>query len=255
MMGIDLNCDMGESFGNYEIGMDEKIMNYVSSANLACGYHAGDPNVMAERVKMAKEKNVEVGAHPGYPDLMGFGRREMDVGSDELKNYITYQIGALNGFLKQHGMNLQHVKPHGALYNSTANDEDLGRAIVSAILDFDDDVILVGLSGSKILEIADEMGLKSAAEVFADRAYNSDKTLVSRKRDGAVIHDEEVVEKRVIKMVEDEAVETIDGEEISIEADTVCVHGDNPEAVALTKNLKDSLEEDGITVESMNEYI
>ena len=254
-MSIDLNCDMGESFGNYEIGMDEKVMDYVTSANLACGFHAGDPSVMANRVQLAKQKNVKVGAHPGYPDLMGFGRRKMDVSPEELKSYITYQVGALNGFLEQKDMDLQHVKPHGALYNTAANNEELGRAIVSGLLEMKDDIILVGLSGSKILEIADNMGLKSAAEVFADRAYNSDKTLVSRKRDGAVISNEERVVERVINMVEDGYVKTVDGEEISIRADTVCVHGDNPEAVALTESLTESLKDDGFIVEAMSDYI
>lgn len=254
-MKIDLNCDMGESFGNYEIGMDNKVMNYVSSANLACGFHAGDPTVMSNRVKMAKKKNVSIGAHPGYPDLMGFGRRKMDVDPEELRDYITYQVGALKGFAESLGMNLQHVKPHGALYNSAANSEELARSIASAIAELDKSIILVGLSGSKFIKIAEEMGLKTGAEVFADRAYTTDKTLVSRKKDGAVIHDSQEVTRRVINMVKNEQVKTIEGDEITIKADTVCVHGDNPEAVELVKNLKNSLNDEGIRIQSMNNYI
>jgi len=254
-MKIDLNSDLGESFGRYKLGLDEEVMKYITSANIACGWHAGDPLVMRNTVRVAKDMNVEVGAHPGYPDLMGFGRRYMDLTREEVRNYILYQIGALYAFVKAEGLTLQHVKPHGALYNALVRDEELTRGVLEGIADFDKNIIFVGLSMSKPLEIAEEMGLKIAHEVFADRAYNPDGTLVSRRKPGAVIHNKEEIAERVISMVKDGGVKAINGEWVELKADTICVHGDNPKAVEITAYLRKCLEEEGIKIVPMRELI
>jgi len=254
-MKIDLNSDLGESFGRYKLGLDEEVMKYITSANIACGWHAGDPLVMRNTVRLAKDMNVEVGAHPGYPDLMGFGRRYMDLTREEVRNYILYQIGALYAFVKAEGLTLQHVKPHGALYNALIRDEELTRGVLEGIADFDKNIIFVGLSMSKPLEIAEEMGLKVAHEVFADRAYNPDGTLVSRRKPGAVIHNKEEIAERVISMVKDGGVKAINGEWVELKADTICVHGDNPKAVEITAYLRKCLEEEGIKIVPMRELI
>jgi len=254
-MKIDLNSDLGESFGRYKLGLDEEVMKYITSANIACGWHAGDPLVMRNTVRVAKDMNVEVGAHPGYPDLMGFGRRYMGITREEARNYILYQIGALYAFVKAEGLTLQHVKPHGALYNALIRDEELTRGVLEGIADFDKNIIFVGLSMSKPLEIAEEMGLKVAHEVFADRAYNPDGTLVSRRKPGAVIHNKEEIAERVISMVKDGGVKAINGEWVELKADTICVHGDNPKAVEITAYLRKCLEEEGIKIVPMRELI
>ena len=254
-MKIDLNSDLGESFGRYKLGLDEEVMKYITSANIACGWHAGDPLVMRNTVRLAKDMNVEVGAHPGYPDLMGFGRRYMGITREEARNYILYQIGALYAFVKAEGLTLQHVKPHGALYNALVRDEELTRGVLEGIADFDKNIIFVGLSMSKPLEIAEEMGLKVAHEVFADRAYNPDGTLVSRRKPGAVIHNKEEIAERVISMVKDGGVKAINGEWVELKADTICVHGDNPKAVEITAYLRKCLEEEGIKIVPMRELI
>ena len=196
---IDFNCYMGESFGMYEMGLDEKIIPYITSANIACGFHAGDPNWMNETVKLAEKNEVGIGAHPSFPDLKGFGRRNMNLSSKEVKNDLKYQIGALTAFTKD--KKLQHVKPHGAMYNQSVNDPDLSRAICEAILETDENIILVALANYKWIKIAKEMGLKVAREIFADRALNSDGSLVSRSIEGSVIHEADVVIDRSIKMI------------------------------------------------------
>ncbi|KPU62910.1 LamB/YcsF family protein [Thermococcus sp. EP1] len=254
-MKIDLNSDLGESFGRYKLGLDEEVMKYITSANIACGWHAGDPLVMRNTVRLAKDMNVEVGAHPGYPDLMGFGRRYMGITREEARNYILYQIGALYAFVKAEGLTLQHVKPHGALYNALVRDEELTRGVLEGIADFDKNIIFVGLSMSKPLEIAEEMGLKVAHEVFADRAYNPDGTLVSRRKPGAIIHNKEEIAERVISMVKDGGVKAINGEWVELKADTICVHGDNPKAVEITAYIRKRLEEEGIKIVAMKELI
>ncbi|HDG64334.1 5-oxoprolinase subunit PxpA [Thermococcus sp.] len=254
-MKIDLNSDLGESFGRYKLGLDEEVMKYITSANIACGWHAGDPLVMRNTVRLAKDMNVEVGAHPGYPDLMGFGRRYMGLTREEARNYILYQIGALYAFVKAEGLTLQHVKPHGALYNALVRDEELTRGVLEGIADFDKNIIFVGLSMSKPLEIAEEMELKIAHEVFADRAYNPDGTLVSRRKPGAVIHNKEEIAERVISMVKDGGVKAINGEWVELKADTICVHGDNPKAVEITAYIRKRLEEEGIKIVAMKELI
>ncbi|NJE47803.1 LamB/YcsF family protein [Thermococcus sp. GR7] len=254
-MKVDLNSDLGESFGRYKLGLDEEVMKYITSANVATGWHAGDPLVMRKTVRLAKEKGVAVGAHPGYPDLLGFGRRYMKLTPEEARNYILYQIGALHAFTKAEGMELQHVKPHGALYNALVKDEELAKAVIEGITDFDRRIIFVMLSGSRPAEIAEEMGLKVAHEVFADRAYNPDGTLVPRGKPGAVIHDKELIAERVVSMVKDGGVKAINGEWIELRADTICVHGDNPKAVEIAAYIRRVLEDEGINVVPMGEFI
>jgi len=254
-MKVDLNSDLGESFGRYKLGFDEEVMNFITSANIACGWHAGDPLVMRKTVKLAKENNVQVGAHPGYPDLMGFGRRFMTLTREEARNYILYQIGALYAFTKAEGLILQHVKPHGALYNALVKDEELARGVLEGIADFDKRLIFVGLSMSKPLEMAEDMGLKVAHEVFADRAYNPDGTLVSRRLKGAVIHDKELIAERVISMVKDGGVKAINGEWVELKADTICVHGDNPKALEITAYIRERLEEEGVKIVPIKEIV
>jgi len=252
---IDLNCDMGESFGHYKLGLDEEIIKYISSANIGCGFHAGDPLVMRKTVKMAKERGVGIGAHPGLPDLVGFGRRLMDVSPLEAKNDILYQVGSLYAFARAEGTQLQHVKPHGALYNIAAQNEELGRAIAEAVREFDRDLILVGLAGSRLLGLAQKMGLKVASETFADRAYNSDGSLVSRRLPGALITDQKAAVSRAIQMVMEGRVISVDGEPVEVKVDTICLHGDNPEALQLARTLRERLEEAGVSVVPMGEFL
>ena len=251
MYFVDLNSDLGESFGNYTIGMDEEILKFVSSANVACGWHAGDPMVMEKTVALAKEFGTAVGAHPGFPDLMGFGRRNMAVTPEEAKTYVKYQLGALQAFAKAHGVKIQHVKPHGALYNMAAVDEKLAKAMCEAVYEVDKDIIFMGLAGSKMITAAEETGLKAASEVFADRAYNDDGTLVSRKLPGAVIKDKDLAIQRVVRMVKEGKVESINGKDIDIKADSICVHGDNPKALEFVKNIRETLEKEGVTISNL----
>ena len=255
MYKIDLNSDIGESFGNYMLGMDEEVLKYVTSANIACGWHAGDATVMDKTALMAKSLNTSIGAHPGFPDLMGFGRREMKVGYEEAKNYIKYQIGALWAFARSHGVELQHVKPHGAFYNMAAKDSRMARAIAEAVYEVDKGLILVGLAESEVIRTGKDIGLKVANEVFADRAYNPDGTLVSRNINGAVIHDRDTAINRVIRMVKEGKVTSVTGEDINIQADTICVHGDNPSAVLFVQEIRKALEKENIKVEPMGSFI
>ncbi len=241
MYEVDLNCDLGESFGNYVIGSDEKILDYVTSINVACGFHAGDPVVMEDTVKLAIDKGVAIGAHPGYPDLMGFGRRSLDISLREAKASMIYQIGALKTFVETYGGKLQHVKPHGALYNDAAKNYELARALAEAVYEVDSDLIFMGISNLQSVQAAKDVGLRVANEVFADRAYNSDGSLVSRRKEGAVIHDTKECVNRVLDMVTKNKVQTINSEFIKIKADSICVHGDNDMALEFTKNLKQSL--------------
>ncbi|WP_258084858.1 LamB/YcsF family protein [Thermococcus thermotolerans] len=254
-MKVDLNSDLGESFGRYKLGLDEEVMNYITSVNVATGWHAGDPLVMRKTVRLAREKGVAVGAHPGYPDLLSFGRRYMKLSPEEARNYILYQIGALYAFTSAEGIELQHVKPHGALYNALVNEEELARAVIEGIADFDKKLIFVTLSGSRPAEMAEEMGIKVAHEVFADRAYNPDGTLVPRSKPGAVIHDKEEIAERVVSMVKDGGVRAINGEWIELRVDTICVHGDNPKAVEIAAHIRKVLEEEGVKVAPMREVV
>ncbi len=251
MSCVDLNCDLGESFGAYTMGMDAEVIPNVTSVNVACGYHAGDPLIMEKTVALAKQHGAAIGAHPGFPDLMGFGRRQMVVTPEEAGAYVKYQVGALMAFAKGHGLRLQHVKPHGALYNMAAKDEKLAEGICKAIYSIDPELIFMGLAGSVMLEAAERIGLKTASEVFADRAYNDDGSLVARSKPGAVIHDPEAAVARAVKMAKEGKVISINGKEIDIRADSICVHGDNPKAIETVIKLRNALIEQGVEVKSL----
>lgn len=253
---IDINCDLGESYGRFKVGHDREVMPHITSANIACGFHAGDPMVMAQTVNLAKQHGVAVGAHPGYPDLMGFGRRNMTLTTKEVKNYIIYQAGALQAFAGVAGVNLQHIKPHGALYNMAVDDEALSKAIIEAVDSIGARIILFALSKSTTAKMAAEAGLRVACEVFADRAYKPDGSLVSRKMPGAVIENPKVVTERAVKMVMEGTVVAIDGTVVDLgEAHTICVHGDTLTAVELTKSLRKGLIDAGIEVRSVGTFV
>jgi 5-oxoprolinase (ATP-hydrolysing) subunit A len=245
---VDLNSDMGESFGPYTLGQDEALLEWVSSANIACGFHAGDPRIMGETVALAQEKGVAVGAHPSFPDLVGFGRRDMVMTPDEVSTDLLYQLGALDAFCRTAGTPLRHVKPHGALYNRIAVDGGLARAVAQTVALFRRDLILVGLPGSAIERAAGAAGVAFAREVFADRAYNADGSLVSRRVAGAIISDPTQVARRAVRMILRGKVATIAGGEIDLHADTICIHGDTPGAVELARTVRSALEANGIAV-------
>lgn len=255
MYAVDLNCDLGESYGNYICGMDEEVIPYISSANIACGFHASDPMVMGKTVALAKKQNVCVGVHPGYPDLVGFGRRNMAVSPEEVKAMVQYQMGALMALCKAQGIRLAHVKPHGAMYNMAAKDEKLALAICQGIKEVDPELILLGLSGSEMLKAAEKIGLKAAREVFADRAYEEDGSLVARSKEGAMITDEEEAIRRVIMMVKEGKVTAITGKEIAVTPHSVCIHGDGPKALAFVQKIRKTLEAEGITIAPLKEVI
>jgi UPF0271 protein len=248
---IDLNSDVGESFGNYTLGMDEKVIPLISSANIACGFHAGDPSVMKRTIAIAKENGVALGVHPGFPDLIGFGRRRMDASLDEIKDYVIYQIGALQAFAAAQKMTLQHVKPHGALYNMAVKNMEIWNAVAEVIAAVDPRLILYVMAGpwrEDLEAMGAKHGIRIAFEFFGDRAYNPDGSLVSRKLPGAVIHDHAQVAEKVLKMVQDGKVVCIDGTAVELTAETICVHGDNPAALELVRNIRESLEEAGIEI-------
>jgi UPF0271 protein len=253
-MAIDLNCDMGESFGAYKLGMDEEMMRHITSANVACGWHAGDPLVMDQTVKMAKAGGVGVGAHPGYPDLLGFGRRNLDCGFEELKSYVIYQVGALAAFCAANGIAMRHVKPHGQLYLTAVDNATVARAIAEAVVAVDKSLMYVALAGQKgelMTRVGQEVGLKVVYEAFPDRAYDDQGNLVSRKQAGAVIHDPQVVAARALKMAQEGRVVSVAGREISLTAQTLCLHGDNPSAVANAKTIRALLGKNGVAVRTM----
>lgn len=248
MYQVDLNSDLGESFGRYTLGMDDRIIPLISSANVACGYHASDPVVMMETIRRVKAAGGQIGAHPGFPDLMGFGRRNMSLSFDEAKAYTLYQISALSGMCQAQGMRLQHVKPHGALYNMAAKDYQLSLAICEAVKEFDSEIIVMGLSGSETIRAAKACGLSTAMEVFADRGYEEDGSLVNRSKEGAFIHDEQEAICRVIGMIKDKKVKAVTGKEISIQADSVCVHGDGEKALLFVEKIRAALIEAGVQI-------
>ncbi|BGE82273.1 LamB/YcsF family protein [Staphylococcus petrasii] len=250
-MKIDLNCDLGEAFGNYSFGGDKDIIPLITSANVACGFHAGDENVMNDTVKIAKDNGVSIGAHPGLPDLKGFGRRNIDIAPQEVYNLMIYQLGALEGFCKAHGTRINHVKPHGALYNMGAKDKDIAHAIAQAVYDFDSSLILVGLSNSLLISEAESVGLKTASEVFADRRYEDNGQLVSRKEADAVITDTDEALDQVIKMVTENKVISKNGKEIDLKADTICVHGDGAHALDFVSQIRKKLTKEGIDIQSL----
>ena len=254
---IDLNSDVGESFGAYKLGMDEEVIKYITSANIACGWHAGDPIVMDKTVKMAVTHGVGVGAHPGYPDLLGFGRRNMTCNMEDVKNYMIYQIGALYAFCKANGTRLGHVKPHGALYLTAVENKEVAQAVAEAIMSVNPELFYVALAGAKgelMRSIGQEVGLKVVYEAFPDRAYTPEGNLVSRSQPGAVIKDPEVVSKRALKMAKEGKVVAIDGTSIPLEVQTLCVHGDTPTAVDLVKSIRSILKDNSVEVKPMIEF-
>ncbi|MBN1829921.1 MAG: LamB/YcsF family protein [Deltaproteobacteria bacterium] len=258
MKRVDINCDMGESFGAYRIGMDEEVLPYITSANIACGFHAGDPLVMKRTVAMAAARGVSVGAHPGFPDLMGFGRRIMECDVEEIRDYVTYQVGALRAFCDALKVKMQHVKPHGSLYNMAVGNEGITRAIIEAIASIDDDLIYVALAGGNAVmtgKIAEESGISAAFEAFPDRAYTRQGTLASRKQPGSVIKDPQEAADRALMMARDGKVTAEDGSIIEIEVHTLCVHGDNPAAVDLVRLIKKTLESSAVEVIPMGSFI
>ncbi|SMC24165.1 UPF0271 protein [Clostridium acidisoli DSM 12555] len=255
MYKVDLNCDLGESFGNYKIGADEEVIQYISSANIACAFHASDPIVMDNTVKLAKQYNVSVGAHPGLADLVGFGRRKMDISNKEAKAIVQYQIGALKAFSVANGIEMKHVKMHGALYNMAAKDLALALAICEGIYEVDPNLILLALCGSKMIDAGVSTGLRVASEVFADRAYKEDGSLVERTRNGAVITDEDVAIKRVIRMIKESKVETINGIDIKVKADSICVHGDGIKALQFVKKINQAFQKESIEIAALDKIL
>jgi len=250
---IDFNCDMGESFGMYKMGLDEEVIKHITSANIACGFHAGDPNWMRTTVKLAEEHGVAIGAHPGFPDLSGFGRRTMNASALEVKNDVIYQMGALQAFTG--AKRLQHVKPHGAMYNMAVDDQDLATAICEAVLEVDSDIVLLALAGSQWISVAEDLGLRVGREIFADRALNTDGTLVSRSKEGSVIHDIQEVVDRSLRMVTEGKAVAISGEVIDVEADSLCLHGDTPGAVDMAQALKQALVAEDVEVTPLGELV
>lgn len=250
---IDFNCDMGESFGMYKMGLDEEVIKHITSANIACGFHAGDPNWMRTTVKLAEDHGVAVGAHPSFPDLSGFGRRNMNATALETKNDVIYQMGALQAFTT--AKSIQHVKPHGAMYNMAVDDRDLATAICEAALEVDPNVVLLALAGSQWIDVATGMGLRVGREIFADRALQADGTLVPRSMDGSVIHDTSEVVDRSLRMVTEGKAMAITGETIEVEADSLCLHGDTPGAVEMAQQLKAALESEGVEITPLGQLV
>ena len=248
---VDLNSDLGESFGPWAMGQDAALMASITSANVACGFHAGDPTAMRATVTLARTHGVAIGAHPGFPDLVGFGRREIKATPQEVEDFVLYQVAALAGIASAQGVRLQHVKAHGALYNMACRDRSLADAIARAVAAFDKTLILFGLPKSELIEAGERAGLRVAAEVFADRAYERDGSLASRSTPGSVIHDEAVVVERAIRMVRDRQVVATDGSVIPLDADTICLHGDTPGAADLARSVRSGLEAAGIAIRSL----
>ncbi|CAM4301031.1 UPF0271 protein [Pedobacter westerhofensis] len=247
---VDLNCDMGESYGAFTMGSDEIILPFVTSANIACGFHAGDPAVMKKTVRQAIAKGVVIGAHPGLPDLQGFGRREMAVSPEEAYDLVVYQIGALAAFVKSEGGILHHVKPHGALYNMAAVNRELAAAIAEAVYKVEPGLILYGLSGSELIAEGAKAGLKVANEVFADRAYQQDGRLTSRKLADAMVTDDLLAISRVLRMVKEGKVKSQQGVDIDITVDTICIHGDGKHAVLFAEKIYTAFKKEGIAMHS-----
>lgn len=248
---IDLNCDMGESYGAWTLGQDQALLDWVTSANVACGLHAGDPGTMERTVGWAAAKGVALGAHPSLPDLQGFGRRAMAVSPAELRALVLYQVGALAAFAQAAGTRLRHVKAHGALYNMAARDPALAEALAAAVRAFDPALVLVGLSGSEQLRAGRALGLTCASEVFADRNYEPDGSLTPRGRPDAMVEDEDLAVARVLRMVREGKVTSRTGTEVALQADTVCIHGDQPQALAFARRLRTELEGAGVEVRAL----
>jgi 5-oxoprolinase (ATP-hydrolysing) subunit A len=255
MYTVDLNCDMGESFGSYKMGRDAEILDYITSANIACGFHAGDPSTMKKTVRMALSKEVGIGVHPGLQDLPGFGRRNMDISPEEAYDLVTYQIGALYAFVKSEGGKLQHVKPHGALFNMASKDAKLSEAIAEAIYKIDPELILFGLAGSELVKAGKKIGIRSAHEVFSDRTYQEDGTLTSRRLPNALIKEHETAVNQVIRMVKENKVTSLQGTDVSIQADTICIHGDGEKALEFAQYISTALNEAGIKIRKIGDSL
>ncbi|MBU8880738.1 LamB/YcsF family protein [Bacillus sp. FJAT-29790] len=254
MYKVDLNCDMGESFGLYELGNDEEMMQYITSANIACGFHAGDPHVMRKTVELAKKYDVGIGAHPGFPDLLGFGRRYMTCTPGEIKDYVMYQVGALREFASAVDVKIQHCKPHGALFMKAAEDKALARAILETIHAIDPNMIIFALNHSEVMEEAIKMGVPVAKEAYADREHTENGSIVLTRR-GSQINDYEAMAQRVVRMVKEEKVITHDGKDASIKAETICIHGDTPGAPILAKHIVSALKMSGVEIVSIKNII
>jgi len=255
---VDLNCDMGESFGAYTIGNDAVVIQHITSANIACGFHASDPNVMAQTVRLCKEHNVQIGAHPGYPDLLGFGRRFMDVSESELINYIIYQVGALKGFIDMVGVTLQHIKLHGALYNYMVNEENLFLQVIGALHKAFGNVIFLTLGTQRaqaFKQLCKERGLRIGLEAFPDRMYTDEGELLSRKYKEAVLKDPDTIAQRAIRMVEEGGIESVNGRWIQMHIDTLCIHGDNRESIVAAEKIHTYAQKAGITIEALCNFI
>jgi 5-oxoprolinase (ATP-hydrolysing) subunit A len=252
---VDLNCDLGESFGAYHMGNDEQLLPYVTSANIACGFHAGDPSVMRKTVQLCLQYNVAIGAHPGLPDLVGFGRREMAVTPEEVYDMVVYQTGALQAFAQAEGGTLHHVKPHGALYNMAAVNINLAEAIAEAIYKVKPEAILYGLAGSELMKAGIRLGLQTANEVFADRTYHQNGTLTPRKLPNALITDHEAAVQQVIRMIKEGKVRSLQGQDVGIQADTVCIHGDGLHALEFASHIRAALQIEGIAVAARETHL
>ena len=255
MLIVDMNSDLGESFGAWKMGQDDKVLPLLTSANIACGFHAGDPNVMKKTVRLALESGAALGVHPGMPDLVGFGRRKLDISPDDAYSLVVYQVGALAAFTKAAGSTLQHVKPHGALYNMAAKDAKLAEAIAQAIYDVDKALILFALAGSESITAAKKIGLRSASEVFADRSYQEDGSLTPRSKPGAMITDENDSIKQVLSMIIEHKVTTLSGKVIPVKADTLCIHGDGEKALLFAQKIRKALLENGVEISAAGTFI
>lgn len=254
----DLNCDMGESFGAYTIGNDEAIIEHVTSANIACGFHASDPQVMERTVKLCKDHGVMAGAHPGYPDLLGFGRRFMEISEDELVSYVLYQVGALKAFLDFYAMPLQHVKLHGALYNYLINREDLSLAVARSIKKAFGDIIFLTLGTTKtdhLKKTCKDEGIRVALEAFPDRNYTDDGELLPRKYANAVLHDRDLIARRAVRMVTEKGIESVNGRWIPMEIDTLCIHGDNEESIQAAREIRAQAARQGVALQPMSSFM
>jgi UPF0271 protein len=253
---IDINCDMGESFGAYAIGRDEEVIRYITSANIACGFHAADPSVMEQTVHLCRQHGVQAGAHPGYPDLRGFGRRSLQVSPQEMIHDVLYQVGALKGFLSFHDLPLQHVKPHGALYNDLVNKNDLLLALAGAVGKAFGNTTLLTLStpgAAELREKASRLGLRIALEAFPDRMYTDTGELLPRQQPGAVIKDPHLIAARAVRMVREKGIESVSGRWIELDIDTLCIHGDNPESIEAAKIMVETFEREKIRISPLAE--
>lgn len=250
MKRIDLNCDLGESYGRFQVGNDEAIMPYITSCNIACGFHGGDPVTIVKTIELAADHDVQIGAHPSFPDLQGFGRREMVMSAEELAACVKYQVMAVKGLTEAAGQKLKHVKPHGALYNAAAKDLAIAKTLISTVFAIDSELVFVGPAMNKMKDYAEQLGQRYASEVFADRRYNDDLTLVSRGLPEAMITEEEEAEQQVVQMALDQKVTTVSGAIKVIAADTICLHGDQPDAVFFAKRISAALVNGGLTIKA-----